>query len=230
VLCRARPRTPPCRPRRRLSREPEAVREGSRRRSDIGSHPLDLDRVDAEAPCRGAKAHDTQRYSLWCPRFYPVDSQRRMETYDAARAPGARRCEEIVFPSSLSDHVIQAAADPLNRSASNQRGQVSRGQSEVPYLVRPKVRWDALYAEPVKSAVAQTMQSVEIEIEIELGEAIKWSNAAKGRCTNSLRERRQTASQAPWLTRSSALLVLVLPFLDSRHGVINVLVRVHGSV
>jgi hypothetical protein len=172
-----------------------------------------------------------------------------METYDAARAPGARRCEEIVFPSSLSDHVIQAAADPLNRSASNQRGQVSRGQSEVPYLVRPKVRWDALYAEPVKSAVAQTMQSVEIEIEIELGEAIKWSNArvmenvhvpfrhvdilhhaAKGRCTNSLRERRQTASQAPWLTRSSALLVLVLPFLDGRHGVINVLVRVHGSV
>jgi hypothetical protein len=100
-----------------------------------------------------------------------------METYDAARAPGARRCEEIVFPSSLSDDVIQAAADPLNRSASNQRGQVSRGQSEVPYLVRPKVRWDALYAEPVKSAVAQTMQSVEIEIEIELGEAIKWSNA-----------------------------------------------------
>jgi hypothetical protein len=134
------------------------------RRSDIGSHPLDLGRVDAEAPCRGAKAHDTQRYSLWCPRFDPLDSQRRMETYDAARAPGPRRCEEIVFPSSLSDHVIQAAADLLNRSASNQRGQVSRGQSEVPYLVRPKVRWDALYAEPVKSAVAQTMQSVEIEL------------------------------------------------------------------
>ena len=95
------------------------------------------------------------------------------------------------------------------------------------------------------------MQDVEIEIAIaiELGEAIKWSNArvmqnvhvpfrhvdilhhaAKGRCTNSLRERRQTAGQAPRLTRSSALLMLVLPFLHGRHGVINVLVRVHGSV
>jgi hypothetical protein len=130
-----------------------------------------------------------------------------METYDAARAPGARRCEEIVFTTSLSDHVIQAAADPLDRSASNQRGQVSRSQSEIPYLARPKVRRDALYPEPVKSAVAQTMQSVEIEIDIELVGAINGSNArvmqnvhipfrhvdilhhaAKGRCTNSLRE------------------------------------------
>jgi hypothetical protein len=100
----------------RLSREPEAVRYGSRRRSDVGSHPIDLCRVDTEASCHGAKAHDTQRYvpypwrpgvtrdrqprSLWRPRFDPVDSQRRMETYDAARAPSAGRCEEIVFASS----------------------------------------------------------------------------------------------------------------------------------
>jgi len=132
-----------------------------------------------------------------------------MQTHDAARAAGTRHCEEMVFPSSLSNHVVQAAAEPLNRSASNQRGQVSWSQSEVPYLVRPKVRGNALYPEPVENVSAQAMQSIEIK----LGEAIECFSArmmqnvhvplrhvdilhyaAKGRYTNSLRVWRQSRS------------------------------------
>jgi len=171
----------------RLPREPEAVCDRAGGGSDIGRHTVNLCRVDAKAPCCGAEAHDMQRdvrhsrlpriardrepHNRWRARSEPVHSQRRMKTQDAARAACARFRDEIVFPATLSDHAVQAAANMLNCAASDQRGQVSRSQSEVPYLLRSKVRGNAFNPEPVESATAQAMQSVEVE----LGEGIKCS-------------------------------------------------------
>ena len=87
-----------------------------------------------------------------------------MKTQDAARAACARFRDEIVFPATLSDHAVQAAANMLNCAASDQRGQVSRSQSEVPYLLRSKVRGNAFNPEPVESATAQAKQGIEIEL------------------------------------------------------------------
>src|SRR5437588_8282855 len=237
------------------SLEPEAVCDGTGRACNARWHSLELDILHTVGPRGAAETDDAQpqpsqarraglvRYSE--PhvggglRSDAVHAQRREQANDAVRHAGAGHREGVILRGLRIEEAVEAPRDVLDNPSANEGWQLIGRESGFAQLARTKECAQPGRVQPLVCTVGRQVMTRNVGILIIHAGILRQTPVtatmmqhlcAGRRFAPSIRTMSLSMLQVEGRSQSGLLIMCFLPLPDRGHGVLDVLVGLHGRI